>query len=406
VSVTHFRHWHGQRLAEFAADDGNEREELQLNALSEPADLRFYKLGPLTFSLSGRDPILPYLQREIAPLEVPSASEPRLTFEFDRELPEIAHHVRLPPLDVGSDYYLARHSGLEYHVSANGEWLRVRIRSAARLRLERLAPRWLRRTVDWNYLLPYETVAKNFMYDVFDYLSQLAHLSLGASYVHASSFERDGRGVAIVAWGGAGKTTTMLKLVAEDSWRFLSDDLGLVDESGVLWRTPKHLQVYAYNVQGQDHLYRTLMAGRSLLDRAAWWGRALVLGPKLVRRRVSAESLFGATGVAKSAPLTDLFFLERADVRRFDCRSISTEELIRRAATTLLKEMQPMGDLTAAMYSGEWHPILPPQDQFVEAGRAILAKAFSHVEPRLIRVPLSAGPDALADYIRGLLNRS
>ena len=64
--------------------------------------------------------------------------------------------------------------------------------------------------------------------NVFDYLTQLANVELGQSYLHASSFERDGQGVAMAAWGGVGKTTAMLKLVGEHGWRFLSDDLNLI----------------------------------------------------------------------------------------------------------------------------------------------------------------------------------
>src|SRR4029078_8606315 len=99
---------------------------------------------------------------------------------------------------------------------------------------------------DWNFLLPTEQLAKNFMSDVFDYLTQIKKLEVGQSSIHASSFTKDDRTVVVAAWGGIGKTTSMLKLVAEDNWNFLSDDLGIIDETGFIYRSPKKMQIYAY----------------------------------------------------------------------------------------------------------------------------------------------------------------
>src|SRR5690606_6917130 len=147
-----------------------------------------------------------------------------------------------------------------------------------------------------------------------------------------SSFERDGRAVAAVAWGGVGKTTALLKLVGEAGWKFLSDDLGLVDDAGMIWRTPKRMQVYGYNLRGQPASYRALMAGRNPIDRAAWHIRERTAGPKRVRRRVSAEELFGSERVGTRAKLTDVLFMERADVPRLAATPMTGDELARRAA--------------------------------------------------------------------------
>lgn len=194
--------------------------------------------------------------------------------------------------------------------------------------MERFAPGWLLRTGSSKYLLRSEKVAKNFMYNIFDFVTQLANLRLGQSYIHASSFVRQERAVAVVAWGGVGKTTALLKLVGASGWSFLSDDLGLIDDTRTLWRTPKRLQVYGYNVAGEEATYRALMmSGRNVVDRAAWHVRRWTAGPKRVRRRVSAEELFGPEQTAVRAELTDLFFMERADVAKLSAAPIDSAEI-------------------------------------------------------------------------------
>lgn len=355
-------------------------------------------------TMAGDDPVLGALTAEFAPLETSIEGSPHLAFEFGPDLPKLDDYVVLSPLSIGRDAYVARYGGLEYHVAGELPNLRVHVRSLSGFRPERVTPSWLLRAANRNYLLPSEKVAKNFMYNVFDYLSQLANLRLGQTYLHASSFERDGRAVAIAAWGGVGKTTSMLKLVGEAGWRFLSDDLGLIDESRTAWRTPKRMQIYGYNLEGQPVLRERLMSGRSPLDRAAFGLVNRTAGPKRVRRRVSAEELFGPERIARSGRLDDVIGMERASVPDIVVETIEPDELARRAASTMVREVQPLADLIAAMHSGGSRPILPTHAEFFDTTRAMLRACLDGVRCRMVRVPLRSDPDALADRLTRILD--
>ena len=361
------------------------------------AQQRDHRLGRLGITVRGSDPILPYLFAELEPLRTDDSPDARITFDFG-PVPRLQGAVLLSPLQVAADAYVARYGGLEYHVSGSAPSFQVHVRSVSGFAAEKMIGTLLRAT-DRNYLVPSEKVAKNFMYNVFDYLTQLANVAVGQSYIHASSFERDGDVVAMAAWGGVGKTTAMLKLVSERGWRFLSDDLGLVDDDGTVWRTPKRLQVYAYNVQGQPRLYRTLMAGRSPTNRAAWHLRRAVSGVDKVRRRVSAEELFGPSGVATRGRLAHVFSMERADVPSLRLEPISLDEVVRRSSATMMREVQPLADLISAMYSGGSHPVLPTHAEFMERTSATLSRALANARLSLIRVPLRTNPDELADFL-------
>jgi hypothetical protein len=418
---------------------------------------RSYRLGRLPFTLSGDGECASYLQSELASLRVkdsrgdapPSPFVPRLAFDFVHALPPLRDYTATKPVYAMSDAFRVSYNSLNYHVSrlegavGTAEGARDSLRAKAgserdsvrasvseseigSLNPERcllnpaglhiaLKPddhgrrhRWfstLYRARDWNFLSGEETHAKNFMYGVFDYLTQIAQLELGQSYIHASSLARDGEGTAIVAWGGIGKTSAALKLITEHGFSFLSDDLGLVDDTGTIWRTPKRLQVYAYNLEGEERLRSMLLDGRSVLDRASWEWKLQRRGPKGVRRRVSAEELFGAQSVAERAPLKRVFCLERGDASDFEAREITTEELSHRAAEVVMHEIEPSGIISRALHSGHHAPILPTQDQVVSATRAVLRRAFDGIPVLGIRIPLTTSPTTLANYLLSLIEK-
>lgn len=382
-------------------------------SMSKHSDWRAYRLGRLPFTLTGDGECASYLRTELASLRAvdssdaadPAAFVPRVSFDFVHALPKIADYTVTSPVTAMSDSFRVHYNGLKYHVSRLApSGLRVSLRPDDQGRRHR----WFStvyRARDWNFLSSEETHAKNFMYGVFDYLTHIAQLELGQSYIHASSLVRDGEGTAIVAWGGIGKTSAALKLITEHGFSFLSDDLGLVDDSGTVWRTPKRLQVYAYNLEGEERLRSMLLDGRSMLDRASWEWKLRRRGPKGVRRRVSAEELFGAQSVARSAPLTRVFCLERGDARDFEARTITTDELSHRAAEVVMHEIEPFGIVSRALHSGHHSPLLPTQDQVVSLTRSVLHRAFDGIPVLNIRVPLSTTPTSLADYLLSHIER-
>lgn len=381
----------------------------------QPA-VRLYRLGRLPFALSGEGECADYLHGELESLRVDERMAPRVAFEFVRALPPLRDFTATSPVRAMADAFRVASNSLSYQVSGlnggpGGEQARSLFPGSG-LRVALLPDdqgrryRWFSafyRARDWNYLSAEETHAKNFMYGVFDYITHIAQLELGQSYMHASSLARDGEGTAIVAWGGIGKTSAALKLITEHGFSFLSDDLGLVDEGGTLWRTPKRLQVYAYNLEGEDRLRSMLLDDRPFLDRASWAWKLRRRGPKGVRRRVTAEELFGARSVARSAPLTRIFCLERGDVRDFEVSEITTDELSRRAAEVVMHEIEPFGLISRALHSGHHAPLLPTQDEVVSATRAVLRRAFGGVPALNVRIPLATTPTSLAARLLALM---
>lgn len=362
-----------------------------------------YCLGALRFRITGRGRVLEPLHEEFGVLEVHDGAAPHLVFDFVEQLPAIAEGIQLPSLRITDTGFATAGDGLDYYVTRRDGAIHVDIVSHRPRGRRRFVPAALSRFLDWNYLTLHEAIAKNFIYDVFDYLSQLAQLPLGQSYLHASSVERDGRAIAIVGWGGVGKTSSMLRLVMDDGWRYLSDDLAAIDVRGTIWRSPKRLQIYGYNLVGHEALSHALLSRRSALDRLAWSARYRVRGPHQVRRRVDAARLFGDAHVAAQADLEHVFFIERGHVQGFDVTPLRPAEAARRAATTLLRELQPCLDLTVAMHSGSGSVVLPPLITQFEDTVRVLEAALGRAAVQSVRVPVHAGPEEVARYVGGLV---
>jgi hypothetical protein len=359
-----------------------------------------YQIGKLVFALSGDDQVLPHLREELSPVNI-SEKKPLLIFKFGKVSKDLPGGIYVSPVICNEDEFVYAGNGFLYRVKEQDGVLEVHIQSNYISRRKRMFPSFFK-IKDWNFLLPAEQLAKNFMYGVFDYLTQIQNLRVGQSYMHASSFTKDSKTVAVVAWGGIGKTTSMLKLVTEDNWKFLSDDLGIIDENGFIYRSPKKMQIYAYNLVGEPKLKEMLLKGRPFVDILNWYYRKARYGIKKVRRRVSADELFKEQ-VGVSAKLTDVFFIERAAVNDFETQPISIDELAGKAASTVMSEIDPYHKIVAAIYSVQTKSIIPPYQEIFDRTKQMLTKAFSHCSPMLIKIPLNASPNELADFLRRLL---
>ncbi len=359
-----------------------------------------YRLGPISISLQGQGPVYDALNGEVSVLPSLETEAADVAFHFVDELEAPAKGRHIGDWILADGLAMGKGHGYDFRLRhREGRFdVDIAIHGGQKAPYDPAV-----RAVDWNYLAPWETTAKNIMYDLFDLVTATALLDKGAACLHASTCCRDERGVALIAWGGIGKTTSILKLITEDGWRYLSDDLGLLDEGGELYRTPKRLQVYAYNVEGQSKLTDRLLQGRGPIDRLNWTLRRAGLGPKKVRRRISAEELFGEEAVGDSAPMDRAIFLERAAIGDFEFDELERDVMSHRAATILLDELDTLVDLSI---SAESHGIdcgIPGVCKLREGFASIIAAGLEGVETHRLRIPVEAGPDMLADALRRYL---
>jgi hypothetical protein len=359
-----------------------------------------YRLGPISVLISGPCEVAEHVRSELAPVEDQSTCGPGVEFNFLN-----SPSGTLPPSWGAAEEgtLLAEHSGFRYSIARSQSGaLKVDLVKSAQPRptLTNLAARF--RFFNWNFLSPSETLAKNFIYDIFDYICQIALVECGASFIHASAVEIDGSCLLISGLGGAGKSTTALNLVLSGRAKYLSDDLAILDQSGCVWRSPKKLQVYGYNVKGNRRATVSLLNTRTLPDKLAWHLRAFIVGNKRVRRRIRAEDLFGKSAVSKAAPLFCSVLLERTAVKKPELTEIAPETLAMNNTRILISELAPYAELASGWrLTGSRAPI-PDTDALVTRTSLILRSAFGHAKSKHLAIPMDAEPALLLSAIENL----
>lgn len=243
-------------------------------------------------------------------------------------------------------------------------------------------------------------IAKNVLYEIVDPLLWCAMLARDATFVHAGAVaDPEGRGILLLGLGGVGKSTTVLDLVCNEGWSYLSDDLAIVDSTSTIVRYPKYLQVYAYNTDAVPGLEHRMLAGRSVADRAHWRLRRRLLGAKQARRRVPAARIAGSSHVTDSAPLSAAFFLVLApDADAPSAHPKPASHVAALAARALLEEFWDFLRLLSAASA---------LDATIDPLSTLYDKAVGLLEERLppdacfeLQVPPYARGSAISEAVR------
>ena len=83
-------------------------------------------------------------------------------------------------------------------------------------------------------------------------LLRFAFVDRGYILLHAACIDVNGRGVMLSARTDTGKTGTVLKLLRTHDWRFLSDDMTIIDCAGNAKSFPKPLTISKHTLQSVD----------------------------------------------------------------------------------------------------------------------------------------------------------
>lgn len=311
-----------------------------------------YRLGRLVAELQGEGPLAAMVAEEVPEQMVDRTSDPvDVTFEFGTFVEPSGPSVHLGQYRIGKQWLASNDKYLPHLIVREGERVHVTIdykigiigaRGVARL----LAP------IDIAFDDVWRRLSRRFYYLIFIQVVQWIQLSKGQTFCHSSACSNGHETLMLMAWGGIGKTSSLIRLLhSSEDWRFISDDQAILDDAGIVHRTPLKMQLYPYNLQGEPMLNQALMRNRSILDRLQWSTRHRLLGSKRVLRRVHAESIFGDGKGLAQAPVTRVFFLRRANVSEFTEHGLAVSDLAAQMARIVQYELRSLWLMLLAMDS-------------------------------------------------------
>lgn len=63
---------------------------------------------------------------------------------------------------------------------------------------------------------------------------QLLLIELNCTLIHGAALEKNGEVILLPSWGGVGKTATVMRMVRDNGWRLLGDDLVILRDNDIL----------------------------------------------------------------------------------------------------------------------------------------------------------------------------
>jgi len=255
----------------------------------------------------------------------------------------------------------------------------------------------IRKQTDWNYIDPAERVAKNLTYNLLEPFLQIRMLNAGQTFMHAGAVANDDGCIIFTGEGGTGKTGTTMRLILDHGFRFMSDDLMVVDDAANAYMYPKSIQVYAYNIADFEELEERLFEGRGPLDRFNWERFLRNKGEKGVRRRVPPPDLLGEERIGPlRTGIRTVYYLRSVKGGSVRISDADVGEMARLSRDVIREEMRSVFDHIETMED-------PPVDLDAALDRTeeLYRKIFSKTECRTIDVPKGTDPK---DICRAVLS--
>lgn len=166
------------------------------------------------------------------------------------------------------------------------------------------------RNIQYNY--PYEDIGQIFHELVLIPTIQI-FFSEQIALIHGSALATpDDQVLVFGGTGGVGKTSLELSLIKTRDYRFLADDIVILDQSGMIWPNFAYPKIYGYNTLGEADLKQRLLRGRSWDDRLVW-ELQMLRSPNKVRRRANPVKIFDGK-IAQGGSLKSFYFLFRCNV--------------------------------------------------------------------------------------------
>jgi hypothetical protein len=234
----------------------------------------------------------------------------------------------------------------------------------------------------------------------------------GAAMIHAATVTFEGRGIALPAAGGVGKTSTIAKLVRRpgigfmgDDWAFLTASRELLGFAKPMFIKPHHRPIYPqlFNRARKPLVPKAL--SRPVGQLTTIVHPAIVHYPKLAAfiRKWSPEHMMVAPADAlpnvpmvRSAPLTASVYIERHDGSAAELHDITQDEMVARMLGNFHSEMtvhsREIVNLLGAV------GMIPLQKIFAEKA-AVLDQALAGIPTWLLQVPRAWTADRASDAI-------
>jgi len=139
--------------------------------------------------------------------------------------------------------------------------------------------------------------------------------------IHSSTFTKNDSAIMVGGTGGCGKTSLGIELCMNHGYKFVNDDIAVVDDAGKTWPNLAFPKIYGYNLTGNMKLRNLVFKDRGIADRVIWKMKYSLLGADKVRRKISPVKAFGGYQ-SEPVQLTAYYLLSRVNTENISIKDI------------------------------------------------------------------------------------
>ncbi len=236
-------------------------------------------------------------------------------------------------------------------------------------------------------------------YSLFWFLVHAVLMKKGAGFIHASSLERNGKGLLFAGAGGCGKTSTTFKLLEDECYRYMAEDFSILGNDGSLHYSPKAMSIYASDLRGSPTLLEEYTHAHMSGAQRSFWQRNKN-GPHNPMRKISPLDVLAAQRICKKAPLEIAIFLSRGKFKDIEIREIDSNEFSERSMNASYREMKTLGEILAlANAVGGDELGLPDIEAFRDRMRSHFRRSTLACQCYILELPEHSQPQQIAEYI-------
>ncbi len=187
-----------------------------------------------------------------------------------------------------------------------------------------------------QFTYPFECIGQ--VFHELALIPSLHFFSEDLTVIHGSALEDPkGNAIIITGTGGVGKTSIELELGLEKNYKFLSDDMSLLDSRGKVWPNNAFPKIYGYNTEVNEKIEEKIFKNRNILDKFQWIMRKK--RGQRVRRRVNPYIFFDKR-ISQGAKISKLFILFRGSYKSLSIEKIPAERVAEMNIEVMRSEYQ------------------------------------------------------------------
>ena len=250
----------------------------------------------------------------------------------------------------------------------------------------------------WKYLIRYgcsidTCVAKRYLISLMLPVLFFKMAERGMTFVHCSAVAKDGRSFLFPAWGGVGKTSLMSHFLAH-GWKYICDDLTVMDRRGHIHHFPIPMHIYRYHRNVCPAMTDRMESAMTGEERFLWNFAAHFVGESKLVRWIEPVRVFGEENIVREAPLDIVVHMQRSSASgEIRVEPSTPNRLAGYICNTILNEIGDIALMTSLPNAINALDFIPDLSTILNDVKSIAIDAMKNAELYEMQLPANATPE-------------